>query len=63
MKKAYLWKIWAKSLGVKSGNSDAEADDVAKLRTMVFIFTVTTTIFGAITNAVIIAGVIRHWNN
>lgn len=34
MKKvSYLWKIWAKSLGEKAGDSDRDADRVAIIRT------------------------------
>jgi hypothetical protein len=48
------WRLWAKALGEKSGNNDQEADRVALIRTGVILFYI-------ITNAFIIAGVIRHW--
>ena len=48
------WRVWAKSLGEKTGKDDAEADRVAIIRTAVVVFYI-------ITNAFIIAGVIRHW--
>ena len=51
-----LWRIWAKALGDKSGNSDREADFVAIIRTLIFIQLV-------ITNCFIVAGNIRHCND
>jgi hypothetical protein len=52
----HFWRIIAMSLGQKSGKSDEEADAVAALR---FFFA----LVNLITCGVIIAGVIRHWNN
>jgi hypothetical protein len=49
------WRFWAKALGEKSGATKQEADRVALIRTMIFLSYL-------ITNAFIIAGVIRHWN-
>ncbi len=49
-----LWRIWAKALGEKSGSSDAEADRIACIRTIIVLIYI-------ITNFFIIAGVIRHW--
>jgi hypothetical protein len=49
-----FWRIWAKALGEKSGNSDAEADRIACIRTIIVLTYV-------ITNFFIVAGVIRHW--
>ena len=49
-----IWRLWAKSLGEKSGNTDAEADRIACIRTAIVITYV-------ITNFFIIAGVVRHW--
>ena len=49
-----FWHIWAKALGEKAGNSDAEADQIACVRTIIVLIYV-------ITNFFIIAGVIRHW--
>jgi hypothetical protein len=49
-----LWRLWAKSLGEKAGSNDQEADRVALIRTAIIVFYI-------ITNAFIIAGVIRHW--
>jgi hypothetical protein len=49
-----LWRIWAKALGEKMGNSDAEADRIALIRTLIVGCYIITNIF-------IVAGVIRHW--
>jgi hypothetical protein len=51
-----IWRWWAKALGQKASNKDHEADKVAILRTLIF-----TTYL--VTNAFIVAGVIRHWND
>lgn len=51
-----LWRIWAKSLGEKAGKNDTEADNIARVRTFIFITYLATNLF-------IIAGVIRHWND
>ena len=51
-----IWRIWAKALGEKSGASDKEADKIASIRTVIVLIYI-------ITNLVIIAGVIRHWND
>lgn len=55
--KTYLhkfWRIWAKSIGEKSGSTDQEADKIAFIRTAIILCYI-------ITNCFIIAGVIRHW--
>jgi hypothetical protein len=44
------------ALGPKEGMNETEADIIACVRTLVFISYLTT-------NAFIVAGVIRHWNN
>jgi len=49
-----IWRIWAKALGEKSGATSQEADMVALVRTFIILSYL-------ITNAFIIAGVIRHW--
>jgi hypothetical protein len=51
-----LWRIWAKALGEKAGDTDQEADRIACIRTCIVLVYI-------ITNFVIIAGVIRHWND
>lgn len=47
------WTLWAKALGDKVG-PDSTADRVALIRTIIILQAVAT-------NAVIVAGVIRHW--
>lgn len=49
-----FWRLWAKALGEKSGNTDEEADRIALVRTAIVLIYIVTNIF-------IIAGVIRHW--
>ena len=55
-KRRTLWRWWAKALGQKASNKDHEADKIAILRTVIFATYL-------LTNTVIIAGVIRHWND
>jgi hypothetical protein len=50
-----FWRIWAKALGEKAGATKQEADRVAIIRTLIFLSYM-------ITNAFIVAGVIRHWH-
>jgi hypothetical protein len=50
-----LWRIWAKALGEKSGNTDKESDRIACIRTAIVLSYI-------ITNCFIVAGVVRHWN-
>ena len=49
-----VWRLWAKALGEKTGNTDREADRVALIRTAILLTYILTNLF-------IIAGVIRHW--
>ncbi len=49
-----FWRIWAKALGEKAGATRQEADKVALVRTLIVLSYL-------ITNAFIVAGVIRHW--
>lgn len=51
-----FWRLWAKSLGEKASKDDREADNIAHIRTFIFITYL-------ITNCFIVAGVIRHWND
>lgn len=51
-----IWRIWAKALGEKAGNSDEESDRIACVRTIIVLIYI-------ITNFVIVAGVLRHWND
>lgn len=50
------WRWWAKALGEKASKCDRESDKVALIRTFIFATYL-------ITNAFIVAGVIRHWND
>jgi hypothetical protein len=56
MKSRNAWRWWAKALGEKASKCNKESDTVAIIRTIIF-----TTYL--ITNAFIVAGVIRHWND
>lgn len=55
-KQKTAWRWWAKALGEKASKCDRESDKVAIIRTIIFLSYL-------ITNAFIIAGVIRHWND
>ena len=50
-----IWSLWAKALGHKASDKDSEADKVAIIRTIIILSYI-------ITNAFIVAGVIRHWS-
>ena len=50
-----VWRLWAKSLGEKTGSTDQEADKIACIRTAIVLSYI-------ITNCFIVAGVIKHWN-
>lgn len=49
-----IWRMWAKALGEKSGETDREADLIACIRTFIVLSYI-------LTNCFIVAGVIRHW--
>jgi hypothetical protein len=51
-----IWRIWAKSLGEKASSCDKESDNVAVVRTFIFITYL-------ITNIAIVTNVVRHWNS
>lgn len=51
-----IWRLWAKALGQKASKKDSEADQVAVVRTFIFATYL-------VTNAFIIAGVARHWED
>ena len=51
-----LWRWWSKALGEKASKCDKESDKIAVIRTVIFLTYL-------ITNAFIVAGVIRHWND
>jgi hypothetical protein len=55
MVKNKIWRIWAKALGQKEGRTDDEADRIALIRSLIVLLYI-------ITNLVIIAGILRHWN-
>ena len=50
-----LWRLWAKALGEKVGGN-TEADRVALFRTLLIAQAI-------ITNAAIVSGIVRHWND
>jgi len=50
------WRWWAKAIGEKASKCDKESDKIALIRTFIFATYL-------ITNAFIVAGVIRHWND
>lgn len=49
-----FWRLWAKSLGQKTGYNDREADIIAWIRTVAVAVNLITCLF-------IIASIIRHW--
>lgn len=51
----FIWRLWAKALGEKSGSTDTEADRIAIIRTIIVLQAVVTNLF-------IISGIIKHWN-
>lgn len=55
-KRVRWWGFWAKALGEKASHKKKEADAIAIIRTIIFLSYLTT-------NAFIIAGVVRHWND
>jgi len=56
MDRMIMWRLWAKAIGEKAHKKDNIADKVAIIRTFIFATYL-------ITNAFIVAGVIRHWND
>ena len=51
-----MWRLIAKALGAKEGKNEKEADMVALVRTVILFSYM-------LTNAFIIAGVVRHWDD
>ena len=49
-----LWRLWAQALGEKTGESDSEADAVARFRTILILQ-------GVITNILIAINIIISW--
>lgn len=39
-----MWKLWAKAMGSKASDNDKEADKVAIIRTILWLFVVITEI-------------------
>jgi hypothetical protein len=56
MKHKTAWRWWSKALGEKASKCDRESDKISLIRTFIFLTYL-------ITNAFIIAGVVRHWND
>ena len=56
MKHNTAWRWWAKALGETASKCDKESDKIAYVRTFIFLTYL-------ITNAFIVAGVVRHWND
>jgi len=56
MKSKSFWRYFAKALGEKASKCDNESDKIALIRTFIFVTYL-------ITNAFIISGVIKHWND
>ena len=52
----YVWKLWAKALGDKVGQTDIEADIVALIRSSIVLVYIITNIF-------IISGIVHHWRD
>ncbi len=50
-----MFRLLAKALGEKQGRDDNEANKIAFIRIVILLQAV-------VTNAVIVAGVIRHWS-
>ena len=55
-KQSNIWRIIAKSLGEKSGDTDKESDQIAVVRLLAFLSIL-------ITNSFIVANALRHWND
>jgi hypothetical protein len=51
-----MWRLWARSLGTKEGKNEKEADIVALVRTTILFSYM-------LTNAFIVAGVVKHWHD
>ena len=49
-----LWRLWAQALGEKSGESDSEADAIARFRTLLILQ-------GVITNILISINILISW--
>ena len=54
LKLLVIWRLWAKALGEKASVDNREANTIAFIRTVIVLFYL-------VTNAFIVAGIIRHW--
>lgn len=52
--KRKLWRLWAQALGEKTGDTDKEADAIARFRTILILQ-------GVITNILIALNIIISW--
>ncbi len=50
------WRLWCKAVGEKATPCDKESDIVATIRTFILLVYL-------VTNIVIVAGVLRHWDD
>lgn len=48
------WKTWARALGEKTGESDKEADKVARIRTAIVVYAITVDSF-------ILLNILKNW--
>lgn len=55
------WRLWAKSLGEKSGSTDVEADKIALIRTLVVGVTVISALTGTAANVFIAINFYLTW--
>ena len=51
-----MWRLWCKALGQKATEVDKESDKVVIIRTVVLAAYM-------LSNALIVAGVVKHWND
>tara|TARA_B100001057_G_scaffold446526_1_gene485159 strand:+ start:18022 stop:18186 length:165 start_codon:yes stop_codon:yes gene_type:complete len=49
-----LWRLWAQTLGEKTGESDREADAIARFRTILILQ-------GVVTNILISINILMNW--
>jgi hypothetical protein len=49
-----LWRYWAKALGEKASDNDAEADTVAIFRTAIVLL-------ACVANIMLIVNAVHHW--
>lgn len=49
-----IWRTWARALGEKTGETDKEADKVARIRTTIVLYAVTVDTF-------ILLNILKNW--